>query len=172
MCARRSPGIDEGLRFGIPAGSRFDPDQIIRAGGGPALGRRHRGAHGDHHDWHSEQYVGEWIGNDVTRDDERRPIIREMLGHAPFPKDAPIKVLDVGGGHGQLASFLPEASYCLAEPSVNGISGADLPFADRSFDYVVSCHVLEQIPEVQAVISKVERYLQTGGLFVAITPNG
>ena len=55
-------------------------------------------------------------------------------------------VLDVGGGQGQLASFIPEASYCLAEPGVNGISGTNLPFPDRSFDYVVSCHVLEHIP--------------------------
>ncbi|MDU9049976.1 MAG: class I SAM-dependent methyltransferase [Candidatus Electrothrix sp. Rat3] len=58
-------------------------------------------------------------------------------------------VLDVGGGAGVLASFIPEASYCLAEPSVNGISGTDLPFPDRSFDYVVSCHVLEHIPPEQ-----------------------
>ena len=57
-----------------------------------------------------------------------------------------VSILDVGGGEGQLASFLPEISYCLAEPMVNGISGIDLPFLDRSFDYVVSCHVLEHIP--------------------------
>jgi len=54
-------------------------------------------------------------------------------------------VLDVGGGSGALASFIPEHSYCLVEPTVNGISGTDLPFADRSFDLVVSCHVLEHI---------------------------
>jgi hypothetical protein len=55
-------------------------------------------------------------------------------------------VLDVGGSDGRLAAFVPDASYCLAEPKVNGISGTELPFAERAFDYVASCHVLEHIP--------------------------
>ena len=57
-------------------------------------------------------------------------------------------MLDVGGGEGLLAQFLDEAKfeYCLAEPTVNGISGIALPFAPKSFDIVVSCHVLEHIP--------------------------
>lgn len=57
-----------------------------------------------------------------------------------------VSVLDVGGGKGYLAQFLPGTNYCLAEPSVNGISGVDMPFSERSFDYVVSCHVLEHVP--------------------------
>lgn len=57
-----------------------------------------------------------------------------------------VSILDVGGGQGELASFLPDAEYCLAEPSVNGLSGTDLPFVDHSFDFVVACHVLEHIP--------------------------
>lgn len=57
-----------------------------------------------------------------------------------------LSVLDVGGGDGRLAAFLPDAAYCLAEPTTNGISGLDLPFDDGAFDYVVSCHVLEHVP--------------------------
>ena len=55
-------------------------------------------------------------------------------------------ILDVGGGSGQLAQFLPEAGYVLAEPPINGISGENLPFEDATFDFVTSCHVLEHVP--------------------------
>jgi ubiquinone/menaquinone biosynthesis C-methylase UbiE len=57
-----------------------------------------------------------------------------------------VSVLDVGGGDGRLACFIPNLLYCLAEPTTNGISGTKLPFGDLSFDYVVCCHVLEHIP--------------------------
>jgi ubiquinone/menaquinone biosynthesis C-methylase UbiE len=52
------------------------------------------------HDWHSPVYVDEWIARDVTRDAERRPLLREMLAAAPLAGDAAITVLDVGGGYG------------------------------------------------------------------------
>jgi len=53
-----------------------------------------------HHDWHSEQYVTDWIAHDVARDPERRPRLQKMLEMAPFPRDAAIEVLDVGAGYG------------------------------------------------------------------------
>ncbi len=54
----------------------------------------------DHHDWHSPSYVDEWIARDVTRDEERRGRLRQMLASAPHPGDGEITVLDVGGGYG------------------------------------------------------------------------
>lgn len=56
-------------------------------------------------------------------------------------------VLDVGGGEGMLSVFLPDCKYCLAEPTINGISGLQLPFDEKAFDFVVACHVLEHVPE-------------------------
>lgn len=58
-------------------------------------------------------------------------------------------ILDIGGGHGILSRFMPEHDYFLIEPSVNGISGLELPFNDNTFDVVVTCHVLEHIPQDQ-----------------------
>lgn len=54
----------------------------------------------DHHDWHSPGYVEEWIARDLTRDDERRERLRQMLAFAAVPAEAELAVLDVGGGYG------------------------------------------------------------------------
>lgn len=59
-----------------------------------------RSFHVHEHDWHSQAYVDQWIDEDITRDAERRPILRKMLSFAPFEKNAPIRVLDVGAGYG------------------------------------------------------------------------
>lgn len=71
----------------------------------PHQGRPHR----ESHDWHSHHYVDEWIGKDVTRDDERRPRLRRMLSFAPFSADAPIEALDIGAGYGVVAQEVLEA---------------------------------------------------------------
>jgi hypothetical protein len=67
-----------------------------------------------------------------------------------FP-NSNFRMLDVGGGDGAFALFVPEASYVLADPKTNGISGTDLPFAGKTFDVVVACHVLEHIPQNERV---------------------
>ena len=59
-----------------------------------------RSFHVHEHDWHSAAYVDRWIDQDVTRDAERRPILRKMIGFAPFEKNAAIRAIDVGAGYG------------------------------------------------------------------------
>ncbi len=55
-------------------------------------------------------------------------------------------VVDVGGGDGALALFLPGDGYLLAEPATNGLTGLALPLPPDSADVVCACHVLEHIP--------------------------
>jgi trans-aconitate methyltransferase len=58
------------------------------------------------HDWHSQDYVRDWIARDGERDPVRRPRLREMLKAAPFPPDAPLAVLDIGAGYGAVTEEL------------------------------------------------------------------
>ncbi|MDX2475086.1 MAG: class I SAM-dependent methyltransferase [Candidatus Krumholzibacteria bacterium] len=61
----------------------------------------------------------------------------------------PCSVLDIGGGDGVLAAFLPDDDYLLVEPGTNGLSGLALPLEPDSVDVVCACHVLEHIPPGQ-----------------------
>ena len=56
--------------------------------------------HVHEHDWLSSAYVDRWIGEDVTRDADRRPILHKMMGFAPFTANDPLRILDVGAGYG------------------------------------------------------------------------
>jgi trans-aconitate methyltransferase len=73
------------------------------------------------HDWHSQDYVSDWIVHDVSRDPVRRPRLREMLATAPLARDARIAVLDVGAGYGavtkELLQVFPAAEVTLQDYS-------------------------------------------------------
>jgi hypothetical protein len=44
-----------------------------------------RDRHIGDHDWHSREYVDDWIARDVQRDGQRRPMLQQMLKRAPQP---------------------------------------------------------------------------------------
>ena len=73
------------------------------------------------HDWHSPDYVADWIAHDVARDPVRRPRLRDMLGAAPFARDARLAVIDVGAGFGavteELLELFPAAEITLQDYS-------------------------------------------------------
>ena len=50
-------------------------------------------------------------------------------------------------------------------------SGESLPFADASFDMVVSVWVLEHVPAPERVFAEVARVMKPGGHFIFLTPN-
>ena len=80
------------------------------------------------HDWHSVDYVSEWIERDVTRDRERRALLQQMLSFAPFRREAEIEVLDVGAGYGVVSQEVLQA-FPGARITLQDYSG---PMLDRA----------------------------------------
>jgi len=80
-----------------------------------------RGGLSKPHDWHSSEYVSEWIVEDSARDPVRRPRLRDMLAAAPSARDARLAVIDVGGGYGavteELLRLFPAAQVTLQDYS-------------------------------------------------------
>src|SRR5688572_29400326 len=59
------------------------------------------------HDWHSQQYVQEWIAS--QRDDNRVALLHRMIDLIPLDPDGEIRVLDIGGGYGAVTKVLLES---------------------------------------------------------------
>lgn len=104
--------------------------------------------HIDEHDWHSREYVQHWIESDITRDDERRPVLRQMLAMAPFARDAEITVLDVGAGYGvvseEVLRAFPRARLTLQDYSELMFEHAHKRLAPLSSS---TCYVLADLAD-------------------------
>ena len=149
----------------------------------------------DHHDWHSASYVDDWIARDVTRDEERRLRLRQMLAAAPVAPDAEIAVLDVGGGYGvvteEVVRAFPRAVVTLQDYSQPMLEHARQRLADYHervryvlgdlrdpgwsravegpFDLAVSAiaiHNLRHLGEIAASYRAIAGVLKPGGAFL------
>jgi ubiquinone/menaquinone biosynthesis C-methylase UbiE len=154
-----------------------------------------RDASGHHrHDWHSPDYVADWIARDVTRDATRRALLTRMAALIPTHGQQPVQVLDVGGGYGAVSravlDTVPTASVVLHDYSAAMIEKAAEQLAgygervqfrradllDPSwtaevggpFDAVVSglaIHNLAEPEHIARVYRDVYGLLQPGGCF-------
>lgn len=115
------------------------------------------------------------IADDVARQAHR---CTGRIGSAVKPA-----VLDWGAGYGQL-SYLLAGRDCAVTSYDEGTPGTAplpicasmaitrsdhpwrLPFADAGFDVVVSCGVLEHVPNEEASLEEIHRVLRPGGLFL------
>src|SRR4051812_14920263 len=96
----------------------------------------HGHSHGAAHDWSDKGYVDEWIKKDSGREAERRALLDRMVEAAPFPRDAEIAVLDVGGGNGRVTDAvlrgLPKARVTLQDFSQPMLDESARRFAAKS----------------------------------------
>jgi tRNA (cmo5U34)-methyltransferase len=147
---------------------------------------------GSEHHWHSPSYVADWINDDVTRDEERRPLLRRVAALIPPAEGGSLRVLDVGGGYGALAAEVldqqPEAWVVLQDYSDAMLAQARkrlARFGDRvtyaladmtepgwanslggPFDAVVSAlaiHNLDDVEAIQRVYRDIFNVLRPGG---------
>lgn len=96
------------------------------------------------------------------------------------------RILDLGCGRGgvvelvwrdvALAAGVDPDAASLAEHRAAGMpvfraTGEHLPFADSSFDVIVSVWVLEHLREPGRVLAEIRRVLRPGGRFLFLTPN-
>ena len=113
-------------------------------------GHDHQHDHDHDHgpDWHSHRYVDDWIARDARRMAERMPILEALIAAVPFPADAQIDVLDVGGGSGAVTEAVldafPAARMTLQDFSEPMLARAKERFSthDRAIKYV-QCDLLD-----------------------------
>lgn len=97
-------------------------------------------------------------------------------------------ILEIGSGRGGLLDALlrrgldvvgvdtseariAEARASRGDLPIRRTSGVTLPFADASFDFVLSFDVLEHIPDTDGHLAEVRRVLKPGGWYLLQTPN-
>lgn len=150
----------------------------------------------DHgHDWHSHRYVDDWIARDARRMAERMPILEALIAAVPFPSDAQIDVLDVGGGSGVISEAVldafPSARLALQDFSEHMLAHAKEKFSthDRAIRYVqcdlrdpawvqaaggpfdlvvsgIAIHNLKDLAAMAACYEAVHGLLKPGGCFL------
>ncbi|MCL0101538.1 class I SAM-dependent methyltransferase [Dehalococcoidia bacterium] len=62
----------------------------------------------DEHDWHSTEYVDEWVTRSRNEDARRTPRFELMTEIIPYPNDANLRILDIGAGYGPVTKAVLE----------------------------------------------------------------
>src|SRR4051794_905975 len=73
------------------------------------------------HDWQSPDYAAEWVADAEARDPQRADQLVLLGGMIPRPRDAAIRVLDIGAGYGAITravlNVFPAAQVTLLDYS-------------------------------------------------------
>jgi len=141
----------------------------------------------DYDAWHKRIY-----DSDPEHEDSSSPwyrLVRENLGNVEG-----LRVLEVACGRGGFARELSSCGACVTgcdfslealrvgkqklQTSRNGgfccfVQGDAqvLPFADESFDVLISCETIEHVPDVKSAMREMWRVTRPGGRLFLTTPN-
>jgi ubiquinone/menaquinone biosynthesis C-methylase UbiE len=116
--------------------------------------------------------------NQTCESTYRRLVDRFMRGRS--------RLLELGGGSSDLLESLESTTAVACDLSRNMLLrralgarshrvvaiGEQLPFGDARFDGVYSINVLEHVTDLDKVLAESARVLESGGLFLSLTPNG
>ena len=136
--------------------------------------------------WHERVH-----GADPQHEDAGSPwyqLVREQIGDV-----SGLHVLEVACGRGGFSSELARAGACVTgcdfsfvavrvaeaklgvnhRPPVKFIQGdaQNLPFANDSFDVVISCETIEHLPDASKALREMRRVSRPGGKLFLTTPN-
>jgi SAM-dependent methyltransferase len=127
------------------------------------------------------------LSQHLSRVPVHRALIR-ALEHRLFAQESLVHpVLDIGCGDGHYAAAafpggidvgIDVTEEIVAEARQNGpygrvevASGTALPYADATFQTVISNCVIEHIPDIEALVREVSRVLAPGGRFIFSVPD-
>jgi len=128
----------------------------------------------------------EWVYGDFAPNPDSRDLVglkaRWILDQLPAT-DAP-SVLDFGAGEGKHLHLVRQArprarlvgvdvrqAHSAVDFEFHHVApAAPLPFADNSFDLVMSCDVLEHVENIARALEEIHRVLRSGGSFIGFVP--
>jgi SAM-dependent methyltransferase len=96
----------------------------------------------------------------------RGGFVRELACSGAAVTGSDFSLAAVRVGRGKMLALNPprSASFVQADAQV-------LPFADNSFDLVISCETIEHVPDVQKALQEMHRVTRPGGRLFLTTPN-
>lgn len=135
------------------------------------------------------------VASQYAREDNlraRQALYEETEGFSPhdvlrstLSRLAPIRVVEVGGGPGELAEWMREelgarVDFVDSSPRMVELARArgvearvgdvqELPFADSTFDLAVAAWMLYHVPDIDRGLAEIVRVLRPGGALVAVT---
>lgn len=120
------------------------------------------------------------FATDVSRFNKAAKILRLLKEYGGGKEK--VSLLDIGTGNGEIAGILGRFYNVVSVDVVDQrtvrkgftfvqIGGERLPFSDKSFDVIVSNHVIEHVLDADLHISEIDRVLKDDGLVYLATPN-